>query len=217
MATYQNIPLAGNIPGQNVFRITFGTYDCSDIPQVTAWDDYLMNTVIKESLAGTTGNGSVSSICVADTEPGATVDGWATALTQTSGAAHTNRCKGNTAYTILGTAVPIAADVRRFQLAIGLTYDFGAGTTGHDPVIGIKAFYTGSPPVLSFHYNSTNSESTPTWVQLNLQTKGVGTEPSLPNTIYGTGLDTTTSSLDPVTKPDTGEIFAPEYWSKTVA
>lgn len=96
--------------------------------------------------------------------------------------------------------------------------DSSPGLTGHDVVLGIKAFYiTASPPTISLQYNSAASEVTPVWVLLQLQLKGNGTPPALPNTIYAAGPDTTISSLDPVTKPETGEKFSEEYWSKTVA
>lgn len=107
MPTYQQIPLAGNIAGQNVLRFGFADYGCSDVPILTAWDDYLMATVVKETLAGTTGNGNKSSVCGASTDAGATGDTWATGLAQTPGGALINRLKGDTAYVNLGTAPPV--------------------------------------------------------------------------------------------------------------
>jgi hypothetical protein len=215
MAQYEQIPLAGNQDAQNVFQITFATNPCSDLPQVTAWDDYNMNTVAIQSIAGTVGNGSKSSVLIADTSDASSGDDWATDLTQTPGGASANRCKGNDSYVELGSVAPGAGDTRTFQMAIAVHSSFGAGTTGHTPVIGIKTFYTGSAPTVTVKYNSANNE-TPTWVTLNTQTKGVSTPPSLPYTVYATGPDTTVSSLDPVTKPETGEAFAEEYWSRTV-
>ncbi len=216
--TYQQVPLCGNIVGQNVLRFGFTVNGCSDIPILTAWDDYNMNTVAKETLVGTTGNGNKSSICGASTDTGATADAWATALAQTSGGALTNRLKGNTAYVNLGTAAPGIGDYRRFQLAFGVNNDSAPGLTGHDVVLGIKVFYiTTDPPTISLQYNSAASEGSPVWVTLQLQVKGNGTPPALPNTIYATGPDTTTAALDPVTKPETGEKFSEKYWSKTVA
>lgn len=218
MSTYEQIPLCGNIAGQNVFRFGFTGYDCSDVPRLTAWDDYHMNTIVKETLVGTTGNGNVSSVCGASTDTGATANGWATGLTATPGGALTNRMKGAVDYVSLGTVAPIIGDYRRFQLAFGVNSDSTPGLTGHDIVLGIQVFYiTAGAPTVTLEYNSAASEVSPVWVNLNLQLKGVGTAPSLPNTIYAAGPDTTTSVLDPVTKPETGEKFSEEYWSKTVA
>jgi hypothetical protein len=216
MPTYQRIPLAGNIAGQNVCRFTFADNPCSDVPQLTAWDDYNMNTTTKESLAGTVGNGNVSAICIASTHAGATSNGWATNLAMTPGGAFQNRVKGNSSWVNLGTTAPAAGESRTFQIAVGVAYDFTPGTTGHDVVLGIKVFYTTpTPPTVTLQVNTSNSESSPTWATVNLQNKGVGTLPPLPNTIYATGPDSTTSSLDPVTKPEAGEKFAEQYWIQT--
>jgi len=216
MATYQQIPLAGNVAGQNVCRFVFTDNPSSDVPQITAWDDYNMNTTNKESLTGTAGNGNVSAICIASTHAGATTDGWATGLAMTPGGAFQNRVKGNDSWVNLGTTAPDVGESRTFQIAVGVAYDFSPGTTGHDVVLGIKVFYTtANPPTVTLQVNTSNSETTPNWVTVNMQNKGVATMPPLPNTIYATGADSTTSSLDPVTKPESGEKFAEEYWIQT--
>lgn len=216
MPTYAQIPLGGNIAGQNVCRFRFASQPSSDIPQLTAWDDHNMNTTTKESLAGTPANGNVSSICIASTERRATENGWATALPVTPGGAERNRVKGNASYVLLGDTAPGVDTSRRFQLAFEVASDFTPGTTGHDIVLGIKVFYTTlTPPTIILEVNTSNSETSPTWVTVNLQSKGIATPPALPNTIFGTGPDSTTSYLDPVTKPETGVKFAEEYWIQT--
>jgi len=216
MATYKQILLAGNIAGQNVFRFKFSGQDSSDVPQVTAWDDYNMNTTTKESLVGTLANGNVSSVCIASTHAGATSAGWATGLGMSPGGAFKNRVKGNSSWVNLGTTAPLIGGYRTFQMAIGVAKDFGPGVTGHDIVIGIKVFYTASTaPTVTLEVNTANSETSPIWVQVNLQNKGNSQLPALPNTIYATGPDSTTTKLDPVTKPDEGEKFAEEYWIQT--
>lgn len=212
MATYAQIFLAGNIAGQNVFSIRLSS-DGSDVPRVTAWDDYNMNTTAKESLAGTAGNGNVSSVCVSETVSGPTMDGWATGLAMTPGGASQNRVKGNYSWVNLGTTPPIADERRTFQMAVEVAHDFTPGTSGHDIVLGFMVFYTTpTPPTVIFEVNTNNSEGSPTWTQVNLQSKGNAALPPLPNTVYATGPDSTVSSLDPVTKPETGVKFAEEYW-----
>jgi hypothetical protein len=210
---FEQIPLAGNIEAQNVFRLGF-SQDCSDLPQITAWDDYNMNSVLIEALTGTAENGNKSSVCIADTTPDLVADGWATGLAQTPGSAAVNRCKGAVSYVILGSLPPQAGQYRYFQMAFGVAADFGSGTTGHTPVLGFKVFYTGTAPTVSLHYNAAASEGSPDWTALNLQSKGTGTPPSLPNSVYPTGEDSATDALDPVNKPESGEDFAPEYWTK---
>jgi hypothetical protein len=213
MATYMQIPLAGNIAGQNVFRFGFSGQNSSDVPQVTAWDDYNMNTTVKESLVGTQANGYVSSVCIASTHNGATINGWATGLGMSPGGAFQNRVKGNNSWVNLGTTAPLVGEYRTFQMAIGVAEDFTPGVTGHDIVIGIRVFYiTETAPTVTLEVNTVNSEMSPNWVQVNLQNRGNSQLPALPNTIYATGSDSTIESLDPVTKPEVGEKFAEEYW-----
>jgi hypothetical protein len=216
MPTYQRIPLAGNIAGQHVCRFIFTDNPSSDVPQLTAWDDYNMSTTLKESLVGTTINGNVSAICVGSTHVAATSNGWATNLAMSPGGAFQNRVKGNYSWVNLGDTAPGVEESRTFQIAIGVASDFMPGITGHDVVLGIKVFYTtATPPTVTLQVNTSNSESSPIWTTVNLQSKGVGTLPSLPNTIYATGPDSTTSNLDPVTKPESGEKFAEQYWIQT--
>jgi len=217
MPTFEQIPLAGNQDAQNVFRITIGDFPCSDLPRITAWDDYNMNTVSAESLAGTPANGNVSSICAIDTTLSSSGTDWATGLAQNPGGQTANRLKGNDSYITLGNVAPGVGDTRTFQLAVGVAADFTPGTTGHEIVIGVTVYYTGSAPSVTLEYNSSNSETTPNWVGLNMQSKGVSTPPAYPNTVFATGPDSTTTSIDPVTKPDTGEKFAEEYWVQTAA
>ena len=214
MATYQRIPLAGNTAGQNVFSVKTDT-DQSDVPRLTAWDDYTMSTTSKESLAGTAVNGYKSFLCAASTHAGATSNGWASGLAQSAGGATTNRLKGDASYVLLGTTAPSGNTRRTFQFAMEVPSDATPGTTGHDVVLGFKIYYTTqTPPTVTFEVNTAESE-TANWVQVNLQVKGTQTLPSLPNCVYSTGPDSTTSALDPVTKPETGSKFAEQYWIQT--
>lgn len=216
MPTYQQIPLAGNIAAKNVFRIT-PTQNLSDLVEVTAWDDYNMNTATKELLAGTTGNGNKSGVCVADTTTGPTTNGWATGLAQTPGGASVNRCRGNSSYVRLGTQPLNVGQSVTFQMAVEVAYDFTPGLTGHDIVIGIKVYYTGSVPSVTLEANTTNNDTSPSWLELKTQVKGSSLHPGYPTGIFATGPDSTISSLDPVTKPESGVVFAPEYWIQTAA
>lgn len=218
MPTYAQIPLAGNIAGRWVCSLKLTGGDGSDVPRVSAWDDYNMNTTAKESLSGTAGNGNVSSVCIASTHTDPTNDGWATGLGMNAGGSFMNRVKGNYSWVNLGATAPVANERRPFQIAIGVAHDFTPGLNGHDIVLGFTIFYvTPTPPTPVFEVNTSNNdnEATANWVQVNLQSKGVNTPPALPNTIYATGPDTTTTNLDPVTKPETGEKFAEEYWIQT--
>lgn len=219
MATFQQIPFAGDQSTQNVFRITVLNHACSDAPRVTAWDDFNCNTTAKESIAGTVGSGNLSQIFGFDTTAAAAIAGWALPLVETPGGVFGggNRLNGNASFIQLGNPAvpPMATHTRLFSLAFGVAHDSTAGTAGHDCVIGITLFYTGTAPGLRLEYNSVASEVA-TWVVLNTQARGTNTPPALPNTITATGADSTTSNLDPVTKPVTGVIIAPEYWTRTL-
>jgi len=224
MATYEQVANAGNLAGQNVYKARFGSEDCSDLPQLQAWDDYEMTTTDVESLAGTDNNGLESQILAAHTtgfDPGA---GWATGLASSAGGGaiqgagnRANRLRGNESYLILGDAgdvAPVADEERKFQLAFALHDDSTPGTSSHRPVVGVKTFYAGAAPTVTIWYNK-GTEGTPDWVQMTTAAKGTDMAIGVQNTIHATGPDTTTTSLDPVTKPGSGEAFADEQWIQT--
>jgi hypothetical protein len=215
MPTYEQVANAGNLAGQNVYRVVFGGAACSDVPQLQAWDDYQMTTTVSESLAGTSVNALKSLVAAAHTSAVATAGGWATGLAVTAGGAETNRLKGNASFCLLGSTAPALDEARRFQLAFGCASDSVPGASGHQPVLGLKTFYAGAAPVPVFAYNS-GTEGTPVWVAMTAGVKGTPMAMGVKNTIHATGPGTTTSSLDPVTKPGSGEKWAEESWIMTV-
>jgi hypothetical protein len=213
MPTYEQVANAGNVAGQNVYKVRFAGAPCSDVPQLQAWDDHLMTTTLVESLAGTAGNGNESLVAAAHTTPGATGAAWVPA-SATPGGAQTNRLKGNDSFCLLGTTAPATDEERRFQLAFGCAADSAPGASGHQPVLGVKVFYAGAPPVPEFSYNA-GSEGAPTWVAMTSGVKGTPMAMGVKNTIHATGPNTTTTALDPVTKPGSGEKWAEEQWVLT--
>lgn len=220
---FEQIQLAGNQNARYVFRVTPLSYDCSDLTRITAWDTYACSSYAYESLAGTAANGFKSSIAAFDTTNQTSGAGWATGLTATSGAVHNgaNRLKGGVNYVELGdgsggVTPPVTGEKRWFQLAFSVCSDSTAGTTGHACVLSITMYYTGTAPTPKLEYNSsgTDTDAGGTWVTMMLRAKDDGSAGTKPFAIYATGPDTTTGSLDPVTKPSSGEAWAEEYWSE---
>lgn len=240
MPTYEQVvdPLgagdAGDLNGRNVYKIRFDTEPCSDQPQLQAWDDFNMNTTVSESLVGTANNGGESLMAAAHTTNIRTGGAWAPAsgnagdgLMQDPNAVGTthraNRLRGGEQFLSLGDvgdANPVAGEERFFQLAFGVSDDSTPGTSGHLPVLGVKTFYAGAAPDVLWFYNRGEddlfaSEVNSDWIAMTSEAKGTSMPIGVQNTIHATGPATTTTALDPVTKPGSGEKWAEEQWILT--
>lgn len=228
MATYEQVTNAGDVDGRYVYRVQFGSEDCSDQPQLQAWDDHNMNTVASESLAGTAGNGNVPQMAAAHTTNHATGGAWVPASASAGEGAtqgpgfRANRLRGTESYLSLSDpadAVPVAGEYRYFQLAALVHDDSSPGTAGHLPVLAVKTFYAGAPPVVGFEYNRGTDDlvdpNNGTWEALTSEDKGTPMAIGVRNTIHFTGTGSTTTSLAPVTKPGGGEKAAEQQWIQT--
>lgn len=210
MPTYEQVTGAGNVEAQNVYRLLFASAPCSDVPQLQAWDDHQMASTASESLAGTVANGHVSLVAAADTSDGPVADGWVPA-SPAAGGALANRLRGTESFCLLGATAPGADEARTFQLAFGVAADSVPGAAGHQPVIAVKIFYAGAPPVPVFAYN-VGSDGVPSWEAMSSSPKGTAMAMGVKNTIHATGPASTTLALDPVTKPGSGEKWAEGQW-----
>jgi hypothetical protein len=232
MPTYERVAGAGEVAAQNVYKIRFAANPCSDMPQLQAWDDHLMTTVASESLAGTVGNGNKSLVAAAHVSNGAPpIPTWVPAAMDPAGGLHlvggvtvrANRLRGASGYLLLGDSAdlpPVANGERRVQLAFGCAGDSTPGTSGHQPVLAVKTFYAGAPPVPEFYYNA-GVEGAPNWVLMTSQVKGVAMAMGVKNTIHATGVSApgqpaTATTLAPVIKPGSGEKWAEQQWLLTV-
>lgn len=224
---------AGNVDGKHVYKIVFGTNGCSDMPQLQAWDDYHCNSTTIESLAGTTLNGGKSQIGAAHTTNINTGGPWLPTTASAGGGVmqdpnavgtshRANRLRGAESYLLLGDVgddPPLADTARLFQLAFAAHSDNVVGSAGHMPVLAVKTFYAGAAPVVGFHYNNAADDTLTgvgaVWIAMTSADKGSSMAVGVKNTIHATGPDTTVSSLDPVTKPGSGEKCAEEQWIQT--
>jgi hypothetical protein len=227
---------AGDADGRNVFKVRFATNPCSDMPQLQAWDDENMNTVVSESLQGTVGGGNQPQIAAAHTSNIKTGGPWVPAANSAGpgamqdpnsvGTSHrANRLRGGESYLELGDvadAPPAADDERHFQLAALVHDDSGAGTSGHLPVLAVKTFYAGAPPVVSFWYNRGEDDLVPAqvnadWAEMTSEDKGTAMPIAVLNTIHFTGVSGASPAvaIAPVTKPGSGEKAAEEQWIQT--
>lgn len=242
MPTYERVVdpggagAAGDANGRNVYKVRFATNPCSDQPQLQAWDNENMNTVASESLQGTVNGGNKPQIAAAHTTNVRTGGAWVPASASAGGGVmqdpnsvgtshRANRLRGNESYLELGDvadAPPAANEERYFQLAALVHDDSGVGTSGHLPVLGVKAFYAGAPPVVSFWYNRGEDDVQPTevnadWQQLTSSDKGTAMPIGVQNTIHFTGVSGASPAvaIAPVTKPGSGEKAAEEQWIQT--
>ena len=216
MPTYERVANAGDVAGQNVYKVRFAGAPCSDVPQIQAWDDHTMSTVVSESLAGTSGidgNGGKSLVAAAHTTGTPTITPWVPA-SAVAGGALANRLRGNDSFCLLGATAPATDEERKFQLAFGCASNSVPGASGHQPVLGVKVFYAGAPPTPQFSYNA-GTEGVPVWTAMTSGVKGSAMAMGVRNTIHATGPGSTPLSLDPVTKPGSGEKWAEEQWVLT--
>jgi hypothetical protein len=226
MATYEQVTadgVAGNVDGQNVYKLTFGVNDCSDIPQLQAWDDFNLDSVAGESLAGTEHNDNESLVAAQHTTNASSGAAWVPANASAGGGevvpghGRANRLRGLESYLLLadpGDSPPAAGDERKFQLAFGVVDDSVVGSSGHMPVLAVKTFYAGAPPTVVLAYNR-GTDASPLWEPMITSPKGTPMAIGVKNTIHATGPLSTTTAPDPVTKPGSGEAWAAEQWMQT--
>ena len=214
MATYDLIVGAGNVDKQNVLKFTFATHDCSDIAQLTAWDDHNMTTVNKELVKGV-GAPWDSYYCAISTDAGTSGVNWVAGCVSVVGGSLKNRLKGDTNYVLLGAAAPAAGDSKLFNMAVEIP---STATAQSDSVaIAVKYFYTGTEPVVTLTANSNvggGTEGVPVWANVVLLYKGAAGPAAFPSKLIPTGPNSVASPgyLDPITRPGAGVHIAEEYY-----
>lgn len=223
MSEYVQISGAGNQNTQNVLRVVFSGADQSDIPQLQAWADFNLNTTNIEALQGTPVNGERSMLVAKSTHAGPSGVDWPVGLAQTPGGAVANRLRGNDAFVLLGTSAPVAPFpvARTFNMALLVPADASPGGVGFQPVVAVKVFYAGAPPTIEFECNE-GSDGSPVWRPLTSSPQGVNMPIAAnngllftgPNTVPGTGSNN--GSIDPITKPGSGEKVAEEVWVRSL-
>jgi hypothetical protein len=213
MPVYEQVANAGNVAGENVYKIRFAGAPCSDVPQIQAWDDHNMTTTASESLSGTSASGGQSMVAAAHTTAAPTTTPWVP-TTAVAGGAQANRLRGSESFCLLGTTAPAADEERKFQLAFACAADSVPGASGHQPVVALKIFYAGAPPTPQFSYNA-GSDGSPVWTAMVNGVRGTPMAMGVKNTVHSTGAGSTTTSLQPVVKPGSGEKWADEQWILT--
>ena len=207
VATYEKGAADGGLglTKTNVMAIKFSTAVTGG--RLTAWDDISRTSTSKEILNGTTemGTGNNSwlraGVTATDVTEGAGAGSLPSGFNTQVKTTTTFQLKGDARY-VTFNAVSAGNQVR-FVVAFYIPSDAGAGTTGHDPVFTCRYTYTGSAPTVTWQFN-TGTEGSPTWTTWGSSYSG-----------YGTGPNTTTTQLDPVTAPGTGVAFVDEFWVQT--
>ncbi len=220
MASYEKVTNAGNVAGRNVFKARFATNPCSDIPQLQAWDDYQMDSVDQQVLAGTDDNTNKPLVAAASTDAAAVGAPWVP-TNPVAGGSLVNRLRGQENFTLLGATAPATNEERRFTLAMGCAPDSALGTNGNSPVFAVKAFYAGAPPDISFFYNKgvddLGAGAGADWQLMTSENKGTAMSIGVKNAIHAAGPSGASpqASLQPVVKPGVNEKWAEEYWIQT--
>lgn len=222
MAQWELVTNAADVASRNVFKARFETNPCSDIPQLQAWDDYNLTTVASQILAGFAANSEESLVAAASTEAAATGANWVPA-SAAAGGSLVNRLRGEESFVLLGASPPGVNDERRFNLVMGCHADSAVGVSGNTPAFAIKSFYAGAAPDIKFFYNrgvdDLGAGAGADWIEMTSEDKGNSMAIGLKNAIWAadaSGASPISTTPQPVTKPGTGEKFAPEHWIQTV-
>lgn len=221
MATWELVTNAANVDSRNVFKARFETNACSDIPQLQAWDDFSLNSVASQILAGFTANSDESLVAAASTDAASTGAAWVPG-SATPGGALVNRLRGDESYVSLGATPPGINDERRFNLIMGCHADSAVGVSGNTPAFAVKAFYAGAPPDIKFFYNNATDDlgagGSAVWVEMTSEDKGTSMAIGIRNAIFAADVSGASPISTPpvaVVKPGSGEKFAPEHWIQT--
>lgn len=162
-----------NSTAQNVLKVTFSEAT-SDVPILSAWDDYTFATVLNSIFVGTSGNGSRPMLCAVATTDAAPVSAWKP-TDPVAGGATINRLKGSTSYVNLSAAAIAAGGSVRFNLNWEIPSDCPIGINPSTSksymycVIKIDFNYPGTAPVLTWAFNDNEAggtEAVPVWTTL---------------------------------------------------
>lgn len=169
-----------NSTARNVFRLTFSTA-LSAAPVYEAYDGATFFpdvgsalTVTSTVLAGTSGNGNKSMVCLVDTSSGAPSSNWKPS-TATNGSLNPNRLKGQTSY-VTATATPGAGGTITWNEVLEVPSDAATNSTFKWDLL-VRYKYTGTAPTLTWSFNDDTSgggtEGTPVWTNIEPGIHGV--------------------------------------------
>ncbi len=200
----------------NVFRITFSTA-LSDIPILTAYDDYTLAATGNTIFIGTAAFTRPMIAAVGEIAPG--VADWypASEAPGNSSPGVPNTLNGTVAGAKLSTAAPGAGASVTFNLGYKIPSDVTTLAT-MDAAVTCEYQYTGSVPTVSFTAND-NTEGSPNWVAIDSKAGGdaptAGTVTQVRPCDTGRGADGDASYR--MTIPASGTAYPDEIWVKDYA
>lgn len=200
--------IMGNKNARQAMKVTWDKA-MSSHPRLEAWDsgaDLAAGIApTDEILAGTASTGNKSWLAGAETTSVAPGANWYASADERTGGTSPAKLIGSGAYLLLkGATVGVVS--RLFNLCLKVPSDAGqVGVTQHTPVIALRYYYTGSVPAITWQYNA-STIANPKWTTFNGGSAGF--------TLHFTGPDTTTTTLDPFTKPN-ALTEVNEYWAQT--
>lgn len=161
-----------------VFKVTFSTA-LSDIPRLTAYDDYIVSTTVNTIFTGTTYISYPMIAGVGGIQPDSTAWFPTTPTLGDTTVGVPNMLKGSVYGVDLTTTSPGAGDSVYFNIGYKIPYDVTTlASMSH--IVLIEYQYTGSAPSVAFYGNkSPGTESSPNWVSLD--SLASGTAPSSGN------------------------------------
>ncbi len=213
----------GAVAAKNVFKLVFSE-DLSAPPQLKAWDDYLMTTILHKILIGSANNGNKPMIAGIGLTA-APVAGWyPSSLVVGAAVDVASLLKGDLGFCQLSAAAPEADDELFFN--INYKFPYCAGTPPDtDPkpsdtfthVVGFEYQYTGVAPAVAAYANK-GTEGAPDWQLLILGIKGSAPQPGMTEIKpcdAGRGPDGMGDYF--FTFPNSGEAHPDEIWLKDYA
>lgn len=166
----------GNVDKRNAFSCKV-SQALSSLVKYRCWDNDEtfptvddLETTANDVLAGTSGNGNKSMVCLVDTTNAAPGANWKPA-SPTAGEANPNRMKGDTNYVEQDGTILDADGRCTWNMVIEVPSDATTSMAmGFD--LELLYTYTGSVPTLTWAIN-TGTEVTPTWTTVTPGTDGV--------------------------------------------
>lgn len=201
----------GQVAAKNVFKISFSEA-LSAIPELHAWDDFNLNTVVNKIFAGTAGNSNLPMIGAIGCSVAPAAAWWVETLTAGASEDVASRLKGDTGWCKLDTTAPLALGEVFFNFDFRFPSDVQPADTV-DFCLSVLYRYTGATPTVVWSGNDAGTEGAPVWTPLTTQPKGTNAAATVirPSDAGGDGVG------DLVTIPPSGQAHPAEIWLAAAA
>ena len=191
----------GAVAAFHVFRINF-SQALSAIPELHAWDDFNLNTVLGKIFTGTTVNGNKPMVGAIGANVAPPANWWPANPVAGAAVNVASRLKGTDGYSLLSNAAPGANG----DVFFNFNFSFPADVQPSDVIscaLSVLYKFTGTTPTVTWYGNDGGTEGVPVYTALTTQPKGTNAAATVihPSDAGGDGVS------DVVTIPPSAEDF----------